>query len=70
MRLGRRDIPEQYWPEVRRVFARADEQFSKQVEWLTRLPALEFNINRTQMGRYSELKLYTYPEPAVLHASR
>lgn len=70
MRLGRREIPERYWPELRQAFARADEQFVKQIEWLTRMPALEFTMNRSLMGRYPELKLYTYPEPAVLHASR
>ena len=64
MRVGDRQIPEKYWPWVRRFLGDADAGLAEVGEWFEKLPAVELVRNATSENL--ELKIYNYPEPLVL----
>ena len=64
MRIGRWEVPPQYWSFCQRTLGGADAALTNLTSWLARLPALEVVTN---VAFHSfDLKLYNYPETNVL----
>ncbi len=68
MHIGDMEIPPRYWPRVEAMLGTVDQVFTKESTWLAQLPAVEVRPN--EFSRNPELRLYTYPDPAVLQQAK
>ncbi|MBI2925415.1 MAG: hypothetical protein HYY24_06890 [Verrucomicrobia bacterium] len=68
MRIGDVEIPPRYWPRVETMLGGVDQVFTEESAWLAQLPAVEVRPN--EFSRNPELRLYTYPDPAVLQQAK
>lgn len=68
LKLGRIQIPEDRWHLLERFIPDGLKQFKAQTQWIRNVPAADVAWN--EWTHRPELRLYTYPEPGVLHAAR
>lgn len=58
MRVGRLDIPYEYWAHVQKVLGGSDSLFEERKSWLRDLPFV--SLSQNEQSKSPEFRLYTY----------